>query len=153
MKKIKILHKILLVFNLMVTLGVIHSILLYYNILDNSSWFRDAVGSNQIIFWAECINTFALITSLIYIQRSLFFIYSKGYFNSNAIKYLKIGGITIISVALIAIAIEYYNDDPHAMVTTTITSMFQAIIGKGCLIIVDILSKGTELKEDNDLTI
>lgn len=156
MRKIKILHKVLLIFNIIATIAIIHTVLLYYNIIDNSSWYREMIG-NQIKFWIDSYNAVALLTSLIYIERSLFLMYTKGYFNSIATKYLKIGGIIMICVAIISIGIEFTNENTpessRVMVETTITSMFQTIIGIGCLIISDVLHKGSELKEDNDLTI
>ena len=47
MRKIKILHKVLLIFNIIATIAIIHTVLLYYNIIDNSSWYREMIGNQM----------------------------------------------------------------------------------------------------------
>lgn len=156
MRKIKVLHKVLLFFILILSTSLIHKILLFYNVFNDGIWYKESVGS-ELFFWASSINRLVLILGLYFIQKSSFIMYNKEYFNSVAIKYLKNGGIIIIIVGLVSIGLEYtspeINEKTLSIVTTTIVSMFQIIIGASCIIFSEILTKGIELKEDNDLTI
>lgn len=156
MRKIKILHKVLMAINCIALVAILSTLFLYYNILDNNSEFRQYIP-NQFEFWISTLNALIWIFGLYVIQRSLFNMYSIDYFNSKATKYMKIGGIILILNSIITFVLELTNEETFhripSVIFTSVTSAFQFFIGIGCLIFSDILSKGNKLKEDNDLTI
>lgn len=152
MKKIKVLHKILLVFNVITTIGVTSTVVPYYDIFVDGSAFRMAYES-EINYWISTITQLIMVAGLFFIQRSLYIMYTKEYFNPTAIKNLNTGGIIIIGLALLSFGLYFTYDNSHAKFHTITTSIYEIFIGFTCLIISDILSKGNEIKEDSDLTI
>ncbi len=119
------------------------------------------VYKTKTTFMIDCIIGIFSLVGTYAVQRGLYYIYSNKFFNSQACKYLNIGGYLLIFTVIIEIfigplLINYNMRDPGFEVERTIDNailIFMFFMGIGALILSDITKRGTEIKEDNDLTI
>ncbi|MCB9425769.1 MAG: DUF2975 domain-containing protein [Flavobacteriales bacterium] len=163
MKKIKILHKTLLVFNTVILLGLLVNICLYYGIIPESSeTFINGEKPNQIQFILINLFTLLFLVGLFFIQKALSHMYSSDYFNLKSSKLLKTGGLVLIIYSFISKTTYFFPFNESTInfemkfESALIEVLFTIVIistGVACLIFAEMLSKGNELKTDNDLTI
>jgi hypothetical protein len=162
MRKIKVLHKVFLIINILIIIGMIFTICLYYGIIPEGEVPTNGAKPDQFKFITINLFSLLLLFGMYSIQKCFYYMYTISYFNSTSIKNLKIGGYTLIAYSITSKIIYFFQFNEELMtydmkfelgIIEFLTTLITIMTGIGCLIFADTLSKGNELKEVNDLTI
>lgn len=161
MKKIKVLHKVLMVINIMILIGIIFGFALFYGIVPQGDMPVHGQKPNQLSF--IILNLFSLIQlfGMYQIQKSFNLMININYFNLESVKLMKTGGYILIITSITSqlTAFLLFGDiiineiTPELGLIEFLATFITIVIGVGFLIFADTLSRGNKLKEDNDLTI
>jgi len=155
MKKIKIL----LILTAFIFLSQI-TFAFYHLLKDNILYeiFSDPIYFPPFLIFLILITFLSFFYISLSIIQGLWQILKKGFFNLKSPQSFKTAGLLIIGMGLLIIAGHIYNII-NAPISTSlfIPDMLQKgyliLMGYGLIVIADILKKGFELRQENDLTI
>lgn len=156
MKKIKILHGFLKVCNIMFVFGMINYLRMPFFKLpwETTKILKDFMGPSLVDFYRNMLFGCIFVIGLILIQKSLYYIIKTGYFNQKSALLLKKAGFVFIITSVIDIIRFAFNTSAfYPKFNTIAVEIFILIVGVGILIFSDIMKKGNDLQEENDLTI
>lgn len=156
MRKIKILHGFLKVFNIMFVFGIINYLRMPFFKLpwETTKNLGNFIGPSLGAFYRNMLFGCIFVIGLILIQKSLYFIIQTGYFNQKSALLLKKAGLVFIISSVIDIIRFAFNANAfHQKFNNITVEIFILIMGVGILIFSDVMKKGNDLKNENDLTI
>ncbi|MFD0799042.1 DUF2975 domain-containing protein [Maribacter chungangensis] len=153
MNKIKILLSFISGLTLMYAISFLSN-LFGHNIYQ---YYETETLEQKIIFAYSLLSEIILFIGLLFISVGLTKIIKAGVFNSIPSKFLKIGGILFIAVALCDFIYVFESmmtqENPELWLQRVFTNFLLLLLGLTSLIVSDVLQKGSLLKNENDLTI
>lgn len=98
-----------------------------------------------------------LFTSLVFINIGLIKVTKQGYFNILSSKFIYLGGVFFMMAGsidiLYCITSAIIDNNPEVWLQRIFTDGLLIMLGLVCLIVSDVIKKGSLLKTENDLTI
>lgn len=149
MKKIKFLHGFVITLTLLFTIGFLTTIHIH-----NSFEGQQYIDAKITSFFS-----LLLILGLFFIQRALFSIIKKGYFNSIASKRFKIAGMFFVitgfgsAIFSVIVLTREIGTNSQFLLHNFILDFLLVMIGFGLFIFADVIKKGNILEQENQLTI
>lgn len=156
MKKIKIMHGFLKIFNIMLAFGMINYLRMPFFKMpwETTENLNAVMGPSLVSFYTNMIFGCVFFIGLILVQKSLYYIIKTGYFNQKSTLLLKkVGFIFIISSIIDIIRFAFNTSTFYQKFNNIAVEIFILIVGVGILIFSDVMKKGNDLKTENDLTI
>ncbi|WP_248724733.1 hypothetical protein [Seonamhaeicola sp. ML3] len=156
MKRIKILHRFLILINsLLFGLLIFILVLLVIPDLIFQKQYDDKVLGmfNHLIVFLRGL---LLLIALFQVQKGLSAIIKNGFYNTFSETKFKKGGFFLILVGIIGIVFNIITKtelDLNVFITNFVELCFVILVGLGLYILADFIKSGGILKQENDLTI
>ena len=149
MTKIKLLNALLIVLIAITLLFTITMVVLYIS----SPTLRAAFSNSIYAHIALCIIFFY---ALLFVKQSLTYFIKHNYFNDKSTLYLQWGGYTLLIFTVLVTVNGVINADAIEIEDIFINVLLLVTfltISIGILAVADIVKNGTQIKQENDLTI
>jgi len=149
MTKIKLLNALLIVLIAITLLFTLTMVVLYIS----SPTLRAAFSNSIYAHIALCIIFFY---AQLFVKQSLTYFIRHNYFNDKSTLYLQWGGYALLIFTVLAPVNGVINGDPIEIEDIFINILLLVTfltISIGILAVADIVKNGTQIKQENDLTI
>ncbi|TRW22861.1 DUF2975 domain-containing protein [Flavobacterium zepuense] len=149
MLKIKLLNALLIVLIAITLLFTITMVVIYISSPTMRATFSDSIYTHI----ALCIIFFY---ALLFIKQSLTYFIKHNYFNDKSTLYLQWGGYTLLIFTVMAAVENFLQIESIETEDLFIDAIFLITffsISIGILAVADIVKNGTQIKQENDLTI
>ena len=160
MKKIKALHYFIIAIIIIYCINFIMGIFWTISPPDFLNFGEKHYEQFILGYYTQFVGSiFSFITfiGLFFLKQSLYLIIKKGFFNDKSSIKLTIAGRLILISGLLSLIWDFvlliYSNGEIVFISIILSDVLQILIGFGLLIIVDFITNGNVLQQENNLTI